>query len=484
MNTVSLAAAGRQFRLHPSMTLAVGDGHVDLLHPAWGGYRLRGVKADTVTALYALADGACLAPPAGSALARLLERLPHAVVHVAVGAAGLPLLIATPVMHTARLADARPAGQFGLSRFAYLRRLPETGTTVVESPLSGYRLTVAEPAVAALLAAGFEPGRPASGLTAEEVTAVAGLLAATGMLTDMDTEHVQSRWEFHDLLFHTRSRYGQHDYPGGGVYQHADTRPPAEPVLPTEPGIDLAVPDWGRILAADPPLSEVLEGRRSVRDYDQAPVTTEQLGELLYRAARVRRIGQLDTRLPHSYQAVSRPFPSGGGLGELELYVTVVRCAGLEPGIYRYDPAGHRLVARPHDPGARMELVRQAYIATGGSLTAPQLVFTVTSRLERISWKYSTIAYALALKHVGVLYQTVYLVATAMGLAPCAFGSGDSEVAARAIGLNWIEQPTVGEFAIGSRRAADQASSPDQYRDMVRETRNATGEGVTSKTAR
>jgi hypothetical protein len=40
------------------------------------------------------------------------------------------------------------------------------------------------------------------------------------------------------------------------------------------------------------------------------------------------------------------------------------------------------------------------------------------------------------------------------------------------------------EFAIGSRRAADQAPSPDQYRDMVRETRNATGEGVTSKTAR
>jgi SagB-type dehydrogenase family enzyme len=204
-------------------------------------------------------------------------------------------------------------------------------------------------------------------------------------------------------------------------------------------------------------------------------VTVGQLGELLYRVARVRGIGHMDVTHPHAYQLVSRPFPSGGGLGELELYVTVVQCAGLEPGIYRYEPAGHRLVPRPHDPGARTELVQQACMATAGLLAAPQLVFTVTSRLERISWKYATIAYALALKHVGILYQTMYLVATAMGLAPCAFGSGDSEVAARAIGLDWIEQPTVGEFAVGSRRAADRAPSADQYQDMIRDARGETG---------
>lgn len=58
MNTVSLTAAGRQFRLHPSVTLSVGDGYVDLLHPAFGGYRLRGLNADTLAALRALADSA------------------------------------------------------------------------------------------------------------------------------------------------------------------------------------------------------------------------------------------------------------------------------------------------------------------------------------------------------------------------------------------------------------------------------------------
>lgn len=475
MTTESPSKVGRQFRLHPSVTLSVGDGHVDLLHPSSGGYRLRGLDGDTLNALRAQADGAGPALPAGSALARLLERLPQMVVYVAGGASGRPLLIATPITRATRLASVQAAGHLTLSRYAYLRRLPETGTIMIESPLSGYRLTVAEPAVAALLTAEFEADRPAHGLTAGEVAEVAGLLAATRMLADADTEHVRSRWEFHDLVFHTRSRYGHHDYPGGGVFPHAYARPPAPPVLPAEPGIDLPVPDWDAILATDPPLSEVMESRRSLREYDPAPVTVEQLGELLYRVARVRGIGQPDVIHPHAYQLVSRPFPSGGGLGELELYVTVAQCAGLEPGIYRYEPAAHRLVPRPHDPGARTELVQQACLATAGLLAAPQLVFTVTSRLERISWKYATIAYALALKHVGILYQTMYLVATAMGLAPCAFGSGDSEVAARAIGLDWIEQPTVGEFAVGSRRAADQAPSADQYQDMIRDTRSGTG---------
>jgi SagB-type dehydrogenase family enzyme len=478
MNTMSLTVPGRQFRLHPSVTLSVGDGHVDLLHPACGGYRLRGLSADALAALRALADAGSPGLPAGSALARLLERLPQVLVHVASGEAGRPLLIATPITRAARLADIRTAGPLSLSKYVYSRRLPETGTTVLESPLSGYRLTVAEPAVAALLAAEFEAGRPAGGLTAGEVTQVAELLTATRMLGDVDTEHVQSRWEFHDLLFHTRSRFGLHDYPSGGVYPQAHARPSPPPVPPAELGIDLPVPDWDTILAADPPLSEVLESRRSLREYDQAPVTVEQLGELLYRMARVRAIAQPVAKPPYGYPTVSRPYPSGGGLGELELYVTVAHCAGLEPGIYRYEPTGHRLVPRPHDPGARMELVQSAYMATGRLLVAPQLVFTVTSRMERITWKYATIAYALALKHVGVIYQTMYLVATAMGLAPCAFGSSDSEVAARAIGLDWIEQPTVGEFAIGSRRAADHTPSADQYRDTVRATRGAPGAGT------
>ena len=42
------------------------------------------------------------------------------------------------------------------------------------------------------------------------------------------------------------------------------------------------------------------------------------------------------------------------------------------------------------------------------------------------------------LKHVGVVYQTWYLVATAMGLAPCALGGGDAELFGEAAGLGVV----------------------------------------------
>jgi SagB-type dehydrogenase family enzyme len=138
-------------------------------------------------------------------------------------------------------------------------------------------------------------------------------------------------------------------------------------------------------------------------------------------------------------------------LHELDLYVVVQACAGLDAGLYRYDPERHRLgrlLARLEDVGA---LARDA---AGAAMMAPehvQVLVVVSARFARLAWKYSGIAYSLILKDVGVLYQTMYLVATAMGLAPCALGAGDSDLFARAIGSDYYAETSVGEFLLGSR---------------------------------
>ena len=79
----------------------------------------------------------------------------------------------------------------------------------------------------------------------------------------------------------------------------------------------------------------------------------------------------------------------------------------------------------------------------------------ITARFGRVMWKYESMAYALVLKHVGVLYQTLYLTATAMGLAPCALGGGNSDAFCAAAGADYYEETTVGEFIVG--RAAQDA---------------------------
>jgi SagB-type dehydrogenase family enzyme len=59
-------------------------------------------------------------------------------------------------------------------------------------------------------------------------------------------------------------------------------------------------------------------------------------------------------------------------------------------------------------------------------------------------------AYATTLKNGGVLSQTMYLVATAMGFAPCALGGGNSDVFAEAAGTDYYAESSVGEFVLGS----------------------------------
>ena len=66
------------------------------------------------------------------------------------------------------------------------------------------------------------------------------------------------------------------------------------------------------------------------------------------------------------------------------------------------------------------------------------------------TWKYSGSAYALILKNAGVLCQSIYLVATARGLAACTLGSGDADLFAEAAGLDYLAESSVCEMLLGS----------------------------------
>jgi len=102
-------------------------------------------------------------------------------------------------------------------------------------------------------------------------------------------------------------------------------------------------------------------------------------------------------------------------------------------------------------PGPASEALLDQASATLGGAGRPQVLLVVTARFQRLSWKYRSMVYALVLKHVGVLYQTLYLIATDMGLAPCAMGGGDSDLFAEVSGLDPLVEASVGEFALGSR---------------------------------
>jgi SagB-type dehydrogenase family enzyme len=80
---------------------------------------------------------------------------------------------------------------------------------------------------------------------------------------------------------------------------------------------------------------------------------------------------------------------------------------------------------------------------------APQILVTIAARFSRISWKYSSLAYSLILKDVGVLIQTFYMMATDMGLGGCAIGTNNIDLFAKMTGVEFHVEGPVGQFAIG-----------------------------------
>jgi SagB-type dehydrogenase family enzyme len=193
-----------------------------------------------------------------------------------------------------------------------------------------------------------------------------------------------------------------------------------------------------------------LEARRSIRQYGDPPITARQLGEFLYRVARVRRLLPPDPAAGgRPYAVSSRPYPSGGATYDLELYVTANTCLDLPAGLYHYEPLGHQL-ERLTERTAEVEALLRDAQASAGLAEPPQVLITLASRFQRLSWKYAAMAYATTLKNVGVLYQTMYLAATAMGLAPCALGGGNADLFARAAGTDYYAESSVGEFMLGS----------------------------------
>jgi SagB-type dehydrogenase family enzyme len=143
-----------------------------------------------------------------------------------------------------------------------------------------------------------------------------------------------------------------------------------------------------------------------------------------------------------------RPYPSAGAAYELELYLAVNLCEGLARGFYHYDSGAHGLAPIAVAANEFEALLAGAEYAMGAP-AAPQILITIAARFGRVSWKYSSIAYALVLKDVGVLTQTLYLMASDMELGGCAIGIANIDLFAKMTGIEFHVEGPVGQFAIG-----------------------------------
>jgi SagB-type dehydrogenase family enzyme len=399
----------------------------------------------------------------GSEVSRLVRRLAeHGLIEFVVqGASGELLATMLPQSPTFWPVEARLEAddQIVLSRFALIRRRGRT--IILESPLSAAVIELADRGLMQALLALTTP-RTLSDLEASahpiphrivRILARAGILVGSSPREDGDPD--LAMWDFQDMLFHTRSREGRHANVSGGSYDHLGTYAPLPGVRPPWRGEATQLDGSDADLT---PLDHLLQSRRSTRFFDATdPITLRELSLFLRRTAHVSAveaipIASIDDSVTVEFSR--RPYPSGGGSYEVELYLSVDRCEGLNRGFYHYDAGRHCLVQLPVNL-CQLELMLSAARNSMASSDRPQVLINLAARFGRMSWKYRSIAYACILKNVGVLIQTFYLVATDMGLGGCAVGTGNIDLFSEMTGLDFHVEGSVGEFALGRGRLQD-----------------------------
>jgi SagB-type dehydrogenase family enzyme len=352
-----------------------------------------------------------------------------------------------------------------LSRFAYLRRRRDA--MLLESPRAGALFRIVDPSIAGFLAALSTPQ------TLGQLRRMAGFPGIELLSLLMDCQILfkvkaanddgwragegDSRltlWDFQDLLFHTHSTEGRQANPIGGLYPHVDVMAPPPAVRPPWPGAKIALPEpAGSTRDAPSPLTTLLRQRHSTRSFDDSrPITLDELARFLDQAARVQGKWSSPVDFGDSYGPMvdytTRPYPSAGSAYELELYLVVANCEGLPRGFYHYDADAHALAPIGAPPEALDALTESAIFAMDAP-APPQILVTIAARFDRVAWKYSGIAYSLILKDVGVMLQTLYMVATDMGLGGCAIGTGNIDLFSKMTGIEFHVEGLVGQFALG-----------------------------------
>jgi SagB-type dehydrogenase family enzyme len=160
-----------------------------------------------------------------------------------------------------------------------------------------------------------------------------------------------------------------------------------------------------------PSFENVLQNRRSKRNYSTTPLTRLQLSQLLFAA---------QGNTGKYFNILLRTSPSGGALYPFEIYPVVHNVEGLEPGIYHYDVRQHRL-ERLMAGDIRRDITAAGFQQE--MLSEAAVVFILTAVFDRSRFKYGERGYRYVYMEGGHISQNIALQATSLGLGSVPVGA-------------------------------------------------------------
>lgn len=184
----------------------------------------------------------------------------------------------------------------------------------------------------------------------------------------------------------------------------------------------ICLPDPKSIELDNVNIIELIEQRRSVRQYSKQALTLEELSYTLWATQGVKEVLEPQP----GYEVTLRTVPSAGARHPFETFLLINNVEGITPGIYRYVATKHILVAFDLSEGIAKEVSKaclgQRFIERSA------VTFIWVADIYKTIWRYKERSYRYAMLDAGHVCQNLYLTAGTIQSGVCAIAAYNDDV--------------------------------------------------------
>lgn len=233
--------------------------------------------------------------------------------------------------------------------------------------------------------------------------------------SEYESEHSVKYWNFHDKVFDRKTRSWNDNIIRSGSYRFLPDKAPSIDAI--EGNSPLEYHKESNLLN---PLSKRI-GKESLK------ISSFELGELCSRAFMDIKVDNMQTDNEKYQKKRYRPYPSAGGIYELEVYILAKHPGEEIYSLYKYESDNNVLTMielNNETAGKIADYVKRCWATE----TEPRYILLMIGNYTKLSYKYENIAYRLMLINTGCAVSSFYQASKSMSIGCCCTGCGPSDL--------------------------------------------------------
>ncbi len=190
--------------------------------------------------------------------------------------------------------------------------------------------------------------------------------------------------------------------------------------------------------------AEVIQQRKSIRDYKGDPISLNDLSWLLYATQSVKK-----HHLTEKVEVTFRNVPSAGARHPFETYLFINHVQDIEKGLYHFNAKNNSIVLISSEP----ELFEKLSIAAfeQSMIKASAVTFIWTALPYRMKWRYQQRGYRYLYLDAGHVGQNLHLAAETLDCGACMIGAFSDELMNNYLNIDGINEFVIYMATVGKK---------------------------------